>query len=114
MVHWIGSVLVGGVDDLQEFVRVQGSAADQAAVHVLLGQQGLGVGLVHGAAVLDGSGAGDAGPIELAQDAALRSISLTVRVTPPRGICQALLTDVAYELSVKSAAKRLQIFALRL
>ena len=51
---------------------------------------------------------------ELAQDAALRSISLTVRVTPPRGICQALLTDVAYELSVKSAAKRLQIFALRL
>ena len=70
MVHWIGSILVGGVDDLQEFVRVQGSAADQAAVHVLLGQQGLGVGFIHGAAVLDGGGAGDAGPVELAQDAA--------------------------------------------
>lgn len=37
---------------------------------------------------------------------------MTVRVTPPRGICQALLTDAAYELSVKSAAKRLRIFPL--
>ena len=51
---------------------------------------------------------------ELAQDAALRSTPLPVRVTPPRGICQALLTDAAYALSVKSAAKRLRIFALRL
>lgn len=49
---------------------------------------------------------------ELTQNAAVRSISLTVRVTPPRGICQAFLTDAAYELSVKSAAKRLRIFPL--
>lgn len=43
---------------------------------------------------------------ELTQNAALRSISLTVRVTPGRGICQALLTDAAYEVSGEAHHRR--------
>lgn len=42
----------------------------------------------------------------------MRSISLTVRVTLGRGICQALLTDAAYELSVKIRSKTLADFRL--
>ncbi len=63
------SVLVGGLNDLEEFFRVQGGGADETAIHILLVEKGFRIGLVHGAAVLNGGGPGDPGAIEFAQHA---------------------------------------------
>src|SRR5699024_10880625 len=63
-------LLVGCVDDIDELVRLQGSAADEAAVHIGLSQQLCGVLGVHGAAVLDGNGAGHPGAVEVTDGSA--------------------------------------------
>src|SRR5699024_10208169 len=62
----LGSALGGRVDDHGEVGRLQGSAADQAAVHVLLAYQLVAVLGVHAAAVLDGGGLGHGLAVQLA------------------------------------------------
>ena len=62
--------LVGCLNDLDELLGHQGSAADQTAVDVGLGQQLEGVLVVHGAAVQDGDGTGVLGGVQLADHAA--------------------------------------------
>ena len=52
-VTWTAELLlIRRVDDLYEVGGLQGRAADQAAVHVRLGEQLGGVLCIHGAAVL--------------------------------------------------------------
>ena len=63
-------LLIRRVNDLYEVGGLQGRAADQAAVHVGLGEQLGGVLCIHGAAVLDGDGAGHVSTIQLADDGA--------------------------------------------
>src|SRR5574344_3144013 len=54
------SALIGCVDDVHELAGVEGRAADQTAVNVLVAEQLGSVGGIHRAAVLNGDGAGDA------------------------------------------------------
>ena len=63
-------LLVCRVDDLHELVGLEGRAADEAAVHIGLGQQLLGVLGVHGAAVLDGDGPGHPRAVKAPDDGA--------------------------------------------
>ena len=61
LVHRFSSLLlVGSVDDLHQRLGVERSAADQAAVDVLVREQLVGVRALHRAAVLNGHAAGDA------------------------------------------------------
>ena len=61
-------ILISGLDDLDESLRVEGGAANQAAIHVRLGQEFLGVLLVHGPAVLDGDGSSHMGAVQPADN----------------------------------------------
>ena len=60
------SALGGCVDDNSKVRSLQGCAADQTAVHVLLAQQLLAVLCVHAAAVLHGGSLGNCLAVELA------------------------------------------------
>ena len=62
--------MIGSLDNLDEGLRFKGSATNQAAIHVRLGQEFLGVLLVHGPAVLDGDAPGHPGAVEAADGGA--------------------------------------------
>ena len=63
-------LLIRGVDDLNELLGLQGSAANEAAVDIGLGQQLGRVLGIHGAAVLDGHAAGHPGAVQAADGGA--------------------------------------------
>ena len=65
-----GLALGGNVDDDSKVRSLQGSTADEAAVHILLAQQLLAVLGVHAAAVLDGGSLGHSFAVDLADDLA--------------------------------------------
>ena len=62
-----GRLLAGSLHDGGKSVRLQGGAADQAAVHVGFGNQLVGVAGVHAAAVLDGGSLGHGLAVHFAQ-----------------------------------------------
>src|SRR5699024_5127884 len=63
-----GSALAGCVHDNGKLVCLQGSAADQTAVHIGLAEQFFGVLGIHAAAVLNGQGLGGILAVQLTND----------------------------------------------